>query len=188
MYRSPILLKQSPSGRLQMCSLGRYSSGEAMGPPQSSCVQRGEAVANGTHHSPSQETTRPSTTPVYSPAGRRRRFRAPAPRRETAPRLRGAAPVRPRASASRRDQGGRRGGTRTPGSPPCCPSGADPCRRMPPATPPAAPRPLQPAYEGATAKRRGIWSSRWSARSVTSASSCVRARSVWIDSMVAARA
>ena len=125
MYRSPILLKQSPSGRLQMCSLGRYSSGEALGPPQSSCVQRGEAVANGTHHSPSQETTRPSTTPVYSPAGRRRRSRAPAPRRGTAPRLRGAASVRSRVSASRRDQGGRRGGTRTPESPPCCPSGSE---------------------------------------------------------------
>jgi hypothetical protein len=47
--------------------VGRYSSGEALGPPQSSCVQRGEAVANGTHRLPSQKTTRPSATPRVRP-------------------------------------------------------------------------------------------------------------------------
>ena len=124
LYRIRITEGVCMSGRLQMCPLGRYSSGEALGPSQSSCVQRGEVVANGSHRSPSQKTARPSVTPVYGPTGQRRRSRAPAPRRGTAPRLRGAASVRSRVSASRRDQGGRRGGTRTPESPPCCPSGS----------------------------------------------------------------
>jgi hypothetical protein len=124
LYRIRITEAVCMSGRLQMCPLGRYSNGEALGPSQSSCVQLGEAVANGSHRSPSQKMARPSATPVYGPRGRRRRSRAPAPRCGTAPRLRGAASIRSRASASRWDQGGRRGGTQTPESPPCCLSGS----------------------------------------------------------------
>jgi hypothetical protein len=67
----PSLIETEPERAVADMLAGRYSSGEAFGPPWSSCVQHGKAIANGTHRSPSQKTTRPSATPVYGPAGRR---------------------------------------------------------------------------------------------------------------------